>query len=257
MTSLRIIDLSLNDFSGNVPDLTELTNLEVLDLGNNSFGPQFPELGVKLVTIVLRNNKFGASIPSNLESYNFLQRIDVSSNRFVGPFPPSLLALPSIHYINIAGNRFTGMLFRNTSCNDQLEFVDISENLISGALPSCLELGSKEKLVFYSQNCLSIMGDPTQHPDPFCQTQALAAGILPEKKRGTKFVKKATVAICLVVGVVLCAILVGALVLFALKQQNVRKIILRPPRKLKENNGSTRNFSQAVTDSSMFSRPPP
>jgi hypothetical protein len=255
MTSLRIIDLSLNDFSGNVPDLTELTNLEVLDLGNNSFGPQFPKLGVKLVTIVLRNNKFSGSIPSNLESYNFLQRIDVFSNRFVGPFPPSLFALPSIHYINIAGNRFTGMLFRNTSCNDQLEFVDLSENLLSGALPSCLELGFKDKSVFYSQNCLSIMGDPTQHPDPFCQTQALAAGILPEKRRGTKLVKKAIVAICLAVAVVLCALLVGALVLFALKQENVR-IILRPPRKLKENNGSTGNFSQAVTDSSMFFRSP-
>lgn len=254
MISLRIIDLSFNDLSGDVPDLTELTNLEVLDLSNNSFGPQFPKLGMKLVTIELKNNKFGGSIPSNLESYNFLQRMDVSSNKFVGPFPSSLLSLPSIHYINIAGNRFTGMLFKNNSCNDQLEFVDLSENLLSGMVPSCLDLGSEEKSVFYSHNCLSVPGDPTQHPDPFCQTQALAAGILPEKKRGSKFAKKAIVAICLVVGIVLCALLVSVLVLFVLKRKNVRKIVLRPPRRLKESNGSTGNFSLAATDSSMFSR---
>ncbi|KAJ4781591.1 protein kinase family protein [Rhynchospora pubera] len=253
MISLRIIDLSLNDLSGDVPDLTELTNLEVLDLGNNSFGPQFPKLGVKLVTIVLKNNRFGGSIPSNLESCNFLQRIDVSSNKFVGPFPPSLLSLPSVRYINIAGNRFTGMLFKNISCNDQLEYVDLSANLLSGMVPSCLDLGSKDKSVFYSQNCLSVMGDPTQHPDPFCQTQALAAGILPEKKRGSKSMEKAIVATCVVVGVVLCALLVGILVLYIFKRKNVRTIVLRPPRRLKENNGSTGNFSQTMTDSRYIS----
>ncbi|KAF3323041.1 putative inactive leucine-rich repeat receptor-like protein kinase [Carex littledalei] len=253
MTSLRIIDVSLNDLSGDVPDLTELTNLEVLDLVNNSFGPQFPKLGIKLETIVLKNNKFGGSIPANLESYYFLQRIDVSSNKFVGPFPPSLLSLPSIHYVNIAGNRFTGMLFKNSSCNDQLEFVDLSDNLLSGAVPSCLDLGSDDKSVFYSHNCLSVSGDPTQHPDPFCQTQALAAGILPEKKRHSKFAKKVILAICVVVGVVLCALLVGVLVLFLSKQKNVRKIVLRPPKRLKENSGSTVNSSLAVTDSRYIS----
>ncbi|KAJ3674786.1 hypothetical protein LUZ60_005402 [Juncus effusus] len=249
LESLRTLDVSSNNFYGNLPDLTGLTNLESIDLSNNSFGPQFPKLGLKLVTIELRNNKFGDNIPSNLESCNFLQKLDISSNKFVGPFLPSVLSLPSIKYINISSNRFTGMLFQNMSCNNLLQIVDLSSNLLTGQLPSCLDLGAKEKSIFYSENCLALIGDPTQHPDPFCETQALAAGIYPQKERNEKSVANVVVAICVAVGVALCVAIVGALVFFVVKKKNVKRLVLRPPKKLKENYASSSNFSKSAIDS--------
>ncbi|KAJ8506617.1 hypothetical protein OPV22_007503 [Ensete ventricosum] len=121
LQSLRVLVLSSNSLSADLPDLSGLTNLQVLDLENNYFGPQFPRLQRKVVTVVLRKNRFGGGLPADLSSYYLLQRLDVSSNKFVGPFLPSLLSLPSIRYLNIAGNRFTGMLFQNTTCNDDLK----------------------------------------------------------------------------------------------------------------------------------------
>ncbi|KAL1352372.1 hypothetical protein AAHE18_06G161900 [Arachis hypogaea] len=132
LENLRILSLSHNHFFGLVPDLSQLTNLQVLELDDNAFGPQFPRLGNKLVTLVLRNNSFRTGIPAGLSSYFQLEQFDISSNTFVGPFQPSLLSLPSITYLNISGNRLTGKLFENLSCNTQLEVVDLSSNLLTG-----------------------------------------------------------------------------------------------------------------------------
>ncbi|GFZ09323.1 leucine-rich repeat protein kinase family protein [Actinidia rufa] len=182
LNNLRILALSDNHFSGEVPDLSSLTNLQVLDLENNSLGPQFPRLGVKIVTLVLSKNKFSAGIPDKVSSYYQLQKLDISFNRFVAPFPPSILALPSITYLSIAGNRFTGMLFKNQSCNSELEFVDFSSNLLTGKLPNCFESNSKKTVVLYAGNCLST-GEKNQHPFSFCRNEALAVGILPHRRK--------------------------------------------------------------------------
>ncbi|KAI7990552.1 putative inactive leucine-rich repeat receptor-like protein kinase [Camellia lanceoleosa] len=139
LETLRVLALSHNNFFGEVPDLGSLTSLQVLNLEDNSLGPQFPHLGNKLVTLILRKNKFSSGIPDEVSTYYQLQKLDICFNRFVGPFPSSFLSLPSITYLSIAGNRFTGMLFDNLSCNSELEFVDLSSNLLTGKLPNCFK----------------------------------------------------------------------------------------------------------------------
>ncbi|KAJ6761735.1 INACTIVE LEUCINE-RICH REPEAT RECEPTOR-LIKE PROTEIN KINASE-RELATED [Salix koriyanagi] len=164
-----------------VPDLSRLTNLQVLDLEDNAFGPKFPLLGNKLISLVLSKNKFRDGLPAEVTSYYQLQRLDLSNNKFVGPFPQSLLSLPSVTYLNVADNKFTGMLFENQSCSADLEFVDLSSNLMTGKLPNCL-LRDSNKKVLYAANCLA-SGDENQHPITFCRNEALAVGILPQRKK--------------------------------------------------------------------------
>ncbi|KAH1159906.1 hypothetical protein GYH30_031599 [Glycine max] len=78
--TLRVLDLSNNQLSGELPRLKNLANLQVLNLENNTFGPHFPSLPTKLVSLVLRNNSFRLSVPSNLSSFYLLQRLDLSLN---------------------------------------------------------------------------------------------------------------------------------------------------------------------------------
>lgn len=233
-----MLALSSNSLSGELPDLSTLSNLQVLDLEDNYLGPQFPRLARKVVTLVLRKNRFTGGLPADVSSYYLLQQLDVSSNRFVGPFPPSLLSLPSIRLLNIAGNRFTGKLFQSMSCNDELEFVDLSSNLLSGNLPTCLMSNSKHRLVvLYWANCLAAQ-DRSQHPSSTCQNQALAVGILPHKQNEASSASKAAVVISVVGGVVGAAMLLAFLIFLALRRASLKKAMRRPPRRLIEHASS-------------------
>ncbi|KAL9419486.1 hypothetical protein AB3S75_037280 [Citrus x aurantiifolia] len=215
LQSLRVVSLSANHLSGEIPDLRNLKNLQVFDVQDNYFGPRFPRLHKKMVTLVLRNNRFQFGInPDELRSYNQLQKLDISLNRFVGPFIPSLLSLPSITYLDIHGNKLTGLLLQNMSCNPQLAFVDLSSNLLTGYLPSCLQVEAKTRLVLYSKNCLS-NEEQEQHPSNFCQNEALAVKVLPHKQKN-----KSSYASSVVGGTVGGIAVVGAVLLVVKKVYN-------------------------------------
>ncbi|MED6127445.1 hypothetical protein PIB30_088223 [Stylosanthes scabra] len=236
LENLRVLSLSHNQFHGPVPDLSRLANLEVLELDDNAFGPDFPKLGSKLVSLVLRNNKFRSNIPDEVSSYYQLERFDISSNSFVGPFQLQLLSLPSITYLNISGNRLTGMLYDNISCNSELQAVDLSSNLLVGSLPKCLVSNSNGRTVRYARNCLEET-DQDQHESSFCHTEAIAVGILlPERKRHRRVSKAilSSVIVCGILGVV--AVL--ALIFFMVRRGNSKRKVKNPTTKLISENAA-------------------
>ncbi|KAK6140434.1 hypothetical protein DH2020_025818 [Rehmannia glutinosa] len=176
MVTLRtLVVLSGNNLSGQVPKLHRLTNLQVLDLENNNLGPRFPSLPKKLVSLLLRNNKFHSVVSDDLSSCYQLRKLDISLNELVGIFSPSIISLPSLTYLDISGNKFTGKLLQNMSCNGQLEFVNFSENRLTGELPDCLEIAKTG--------------------------EALAVGISPQKQDEKRSYGKAVVASGMVGGI--------------------------------------------------------
>nr|GLL36746.1 probable inactive leucine-rich repeat receptor-like protein kinase At3g03770 [Ipomoea trifida] len=245
LQNLRILALSRNNFTGNVPDLSNLENLQVLDLEDNSFGPKFPLVGSKIVSLVLRRNRFTSSIPENVQSCHQLEHLDVSSNGLVGPFPSSLLSLPLISYLSIAENKLTGMLFENLPCNSALNFVDLSANLLTGALPSCLHSGSKTKVVLYTGNCLET-GDKNQHPVSFCRNEALAVGIIPRHHR-KKIGSKAILALSICGSVIGGAILL-AVAFLVVRSFGAKKTVRKTPTRLIMESASTAYTSKLFSD---------
>nr|KYP69249.1 putative LRR receptor-like serine/threonine-protein kinase At1g14390 family [Cajanus cajan] len=251
LETMRILSLSHNNFYGSVPDLRRLTNLQVLEMDNNAFGPQFPLLGDKLVTLVLRNNKFRSSIPGEVSSYYQLERLDISANTFVGPFQLELLSLPSIAYLNISGNKLTGMLFENLSCSPGLEAVDLSSNLLTGTLPKCLMSNTNDRTVLYDRNCLEETNQ-NQHAPPFCHTEAIAVGIVPEGKKH-KRVSKAVLSIGIVC-VTFGGIAIVALIFFIIRRVNFKTKIKSPPTKLISENAASGYTSKLLSDARYISQ---
>ncbi|KAL2478133.1 putative inactive leucine-rich repeat receptor-like protein kinase [Forsythia ovata] len=198
--SLRTLVISANNLSGQVPVLHNLTNLQVVDFEDNNLGPEFPSLPTKLISLVLRKNKFYSAISDGLSSCYQLQKLDISLNELVGPFLPSLLSLPSLAYLDIAGNKFTGKLSQNISCNTDLVFVNLSENRLTGELPDCLQPDSKSRVVLYGGNCLSRRYQQ-QHPYSFCHNEALAVRISPQKQQEKRPYGKAVLASSMVGGI--------------------------------------------------------
>ncbi|MCD9643054.1 hypothetical protein HAX54_030160 [Datura stramonium] len=182
LQDLRVLSLSGNNFSGEVPNLHNLSNLQVLDLESNYLGPNFPNIPTKLVSLVLRKNKFSLGVPKELSSCYQLKKLDISSNELVGPFSPTILSLPSLSYLDISGNKLTGKLLKNVTCSQDLSFVNLSSNYLTGELPACMHPRSGSKIVLFSGNCLGNK-EQWQHPYSFCHNEALAVSIEPHKDK--------------------------------------------------------------------------
>ncbi|KAG2672521.1 hypothetical protein I3760_13G045500 [Carya illinoinensis] len=251
LQALRVLALSRNNLSGEVPDLSSLTNLQVLDLEDNSFGPHFPTLAPKLVSLVLRKNRFRFGIPAELGSYYQLQKLDLSLNEFVGPFLPSLLSLPSINYLDLSENKFTGMLFQNMSCNDELTLVNLSSNLLVGNLPTCLQLDSKSRVVLYAKNCLSNDKDQ-QHPSNLCHNEALAVNIPLRGQKHSRPIAKAVLTSSTVGGMV-GAIAVLGVGFLVIRRAYIKPSIKTPPTKSITERVSPVNTAKLLSDARYIS----
>jgi hypothetical protein len=251
LQNLRVLALSKNNFSGEVPDLSNLTNLQVLDLEDNYFGPHFPALPTKLVSLVLRRNKFGFGIPAELGHCYQLQKLDISLNEFIGPFLPSLLSLPSINYIDISKNKFTGMLLQNMSCNAELVLVNLSSNLLTGELPSCLHLDSNSSVVVYDKNCLSNEAQE-QNPSNFCHHEALAVKIPPHEQNHTRPVAK-TVLASSTAGAIVGGMAIAGVVFLVIRRANRKASVKTIPTRSITERVSPVNTAKLLSDASKIS----
>ncbi|KAL8104733.1 putative LRR receptor-like serine/threonine-protein kinase At1g14390 [Apium graveolens] len=185
--NLKNLVLADNMLHGRIPDLKSLQNLEELNLGNNHLGPRLPSLSDNVVSVTLNNNSLRFEIPSVLQSYVRLERLDVSSNKLSGPIPSFLFSLPSIRYLSLSKNHLSGELDTNVSCNQDLVYVDISNNFLMGKLPLCIQSNYRNRTVISLWNCLFNSSSKYQHRYSFCQKEALAVRppAMDQKKRTT------------------------------------------------------------------------
>ncbi|PSS28717.1 LRR receptor-like serine/threonine-protein kinase precursor [Actinidia chinensis var. chinensis] len=219
MKNLKSLVLSDNLFNGSVPDLRGLQGLQELDFSNNRLGPKFPSLGNNLMIVVLRNNSLRSEIPSKIEDFDLLQRLDVSSNKLIGPIPANLFGLPSIEYVNLADNQFSGALSTNVSCNANLSFVDVSKNLLIGKLPVCIGSNSRNRTVLSWWNCLGNGSLKYQHPYRFCHKEALAVKP-PVRGREGQSAMKLGLILGIIGGIIGAVGIFGLLVLVILRKSN-------------------------------------
>ncbi|XP_045824808.1 receptor-like protein EIX2 [Trifolium pratense] len=87
----RTIDLSSNNFSGEVPsELFLLVQVQTLNLSHNNFIGTIPKVigGMKnMESLDLSNNKFCGEIPQSMSLLNFLGYLNLSYNNFEGKIP--------------------------------------------------------------------------------------------------------------------------------------------------------------------------
>jgi Leucine-rich repeat (LRR) protein len=91
LSLVTCIDLSDNNFSGNIPnEITKLFGLVVLNLSRNHITSEIPETMsnlLQLSSLDLSNNKLSGTIPSGLSSLSFLGSLDLSNNNLLGVIP--------------------------------------------------------------------------------------------------------------------------------------------------------------------------
>ncbi|KAL5993332.1 hypothetical protein ACLOJK_014256 [Asimina triloba] len=171
-SNLRVLDLSNNNFTGPLPDLSALANLVVLDLSENYFSGEFPTwveklsgltslsvahndfaegeipvgLGnlLNLTLIYLAGCNFRGEIPNSIFNLLSLETLDFSTNNLSGDFPKAITNLKNLTKIELYVNSFTGEIPVEFAELTHLRDFDISHNKITGMLPA--EIGNLTKL---------------------------------------------------------------------------------------------------------------
>ncbi|KAG4167535.1 hypothetical protein ERO13_A13G202300v2 [Gossypium hirsutum] len=161
LTSLEYLDFSSNNFSGDISGLKDLTSLEYLDLSNNNLSGDISHLKslTSLRELRLWNNNI--EIPNNNMIYNAetemhsldtptfqLRSISLSCCGDGGSFPQSLNHQHDLQYVDLSNINFKGDQFPNwlLENNKKLEALYLVNSFLSGhfQLPSTSRRGLSE-----------------------------------------------------------------------------------------------------------------
>uniref|UniRef100_M1AQ65 Hcr9-OR2A n=1 Tax=Solanum tuberosum TaxID=4113 RepID=M1AQ65_SOLTU len=115
---IRVIDLSANGFSGDLPGLDlelprVLTTDMIMDLSRNRFEGHIPSIIGDLVglrTLNLSHNVLEGDIPASLHQLSVLESLDLSSNKISGEIPQQLASLKSLEVLNLSHNHLVGCI---------------------------------------------------------------------------------------------------------------------------------------------------
>lgn len=150
--SCAVLDLSNNQFEGNLSRIIKWGNIEFLDLSHNRLTGPIPEETpqfVRLNHLNLSYNSFIGSLPKVLTQYLKLGVLDLSFNQLEGPFLPDLLSVPTLQELYLQENSLTGLLglpSTTSSLGPNLRALDLSHNQFDGYLPD--NIGSLTGLQF-------------------------------------------------------------------------------------------------------------
>ncbi|WVZ88010.1 hypothetical protein U9M48_034572 [Paspalum notatum var. saurae] len=145
---LEHIDLSYNNLSGPIPSclIKDASALQVLNLRENKFVAEFPDninSDCALEVLDLSGNRIGGKIPRSLVACRNLEILDIGSNQISDSFPCWISTLPKLQVLVLKSNKFTGHLLNppyNSQDGNKCEFTelrifDIASNNFSGSLP--------------------------------------------------------------------------------------------------------------------------
>ncbi|PHT41690.1 Receptor-like protein kinase HAIKU2 [Capsicum baccatum] len=177
-TKLRYLDLGNNHFSGEVPNLSSLSQLEFLNLNKSGFSGSFPwsslgnltsltflSLGDnlfdkspfpleilnldKLYWLYLTNTSIEGQIPEGIGNLTLLENLELSYNKLSGNFPNGITKLTKLKQLELYANELTGKFpvgFGNLS---SLVNLDASTNKLEGDLSELKSLSLLESLQLF------------------------------------------------------------------------------------------------------------
>ncbi|KAL1224573.1 Leucine-rich repeat receptor-like serine/threonine-protein kinase SKM1 [Cardamine amara subsp. amara] len=138
MPQLEMLNLSKNNFSCELPNLSKSKKLKKLDLSRNRISGvvslrfmTFPEL----MDLDLSENEITGVVPSELSSCKNLVNLDLSHNNLTGEIPSSFSEFSVLSDLDLSCNQLSGEIPKNLGNIESLVQVNISHNLLHGSLP--------------------------------------------------------------------------------------------------------------------------
>ncbi|KAL0858053.1 hypothetical protein Bca101_063207 [Brassica carinata] len=159
--SLRVIDVSHNEFTGTLPPLyfSEWLAMTTVSAEDDSFMiSNVPYMGKVLnatAFYISSMEMVNKGVEMEFKRINQDYRtIDFSGNRFFGNIPESIGLLKELRHLNLSGNGFTGNIPQSLADLTKLESLDLSKNRLSGQIPQNLGSLSFISTMNFSHNLL-------------------------------------------------------------------------------------------------------
>ncbi|GMI92990.1 receptor like protein 13 [Hibiscus trionum] len=140
-TYLRILDLSQNHFEGSIPmELCNLIYLGFLDLSTNHFSGTVPSCSSlqMMKHVHLAKNELSGTLSDSPFNSPSLVTLDVSENNLTGRIPDWISRLLDLSVLLLKANQFGGEIPLHLCRLQSLSILDLSQNKLSGHIPSCL-----------------------------------------------------------------------------------------------------------------------
>lgn len=137
---LTVLDLSDNLLDGNLTRIIKWENLEFLDLSYNHLSGIIPEETpqfLRLNHLNLSHNSFTGPLPRILTQYQKLSVLDLSFNQLDGPVLSELLTLPTMQQLLLRNNSLNGRINLSVPSSPglSLKVLDLSKNELDGYFP--------------------------------------------------------------------------------------------------------------------------
>ncbi|GJN37402.1 hypothetical protein PR202_gb26353 [Eleusine coracana subsp. coracana] len=145
-TSIRLLDLSYNNFKGSIPSclVKNVNELQSLDLKGNQFRGEFPDSfkdGCSLEALDLSGNCIEGQLPRSLVACKNLEILDAAKNQIIDTFPCWMSTLHKLEILVLKSNKFFGQVAQflaeeKVVCAfPSATIIDISSNNFTGILP--------------------------------------------------------------------------------------------------------------------------
>ncbi|KAL7595943.1 hypothetical protein Lser_V15G29226 [Lactuca serriola] len=136
----RYLNISFNNISGQVSDLSSRDFAKTIDLSSNSFYGPIPHLPPCLASLNLSRNKFSGGISFICQFVDgLLQFLDLSHNSLIGQIPDCLWHFKELKVLNLGHNSLSGRLPPSIGSLIELEVLYLYKNSFSGQLPLSLK----------------------------------------------------------------------------------------------------------------------
>ncbi|GER24657.1 leucine-rich receptor-like protein kinase family protein [Striga asiatica] len=141
--SCAVIDLSKNQFGGNLTRLLKWENVEFIDLSQNHMAGPIPEatsqIFLRLNYLNLSRNSLNGSLPKVTTLFPKLTTLDLSFNQLDGPISSALLTSSTLNELHLQNNLLSGSIdFSPLSNDSNLHVLDLSNNQFNSELPDGL-----------------------------------------------------------------------------------------------------------------------
>ncbi|CAH1428089.1 unnamed protein product [Lactuca virosa] len=152
---IRYLNLSSNQIQGLIPDLDFISgNQPIIDMSSNNFSGNLPLFPLDIVTLKLNDNMLSGSI-SSLCNLTTLSLLDLSNNKLSGELPECWNTLNNLAILNLEDNGFIGVVPESMGALEFVSMISIRGNSLTGELPPSLRNCTSLLLLDLGENQLS------------------------------------------------------------------------------------------------------